>query len=232
MTNVIFFGSSAYSLPLIEALRSHFDLRLIVTRPDKPVGRKQILTASPPKQFGIENNIPVITPETLRERAIDEELQRINPDIAIVADYGLIIPRSIFEVPRYQTINIHFSRLPQFPGPSPVQYSILNGEERAWITFMLIEEGLDTVPLVFQKEFPLSSFATTGTLYTHLFEEAAKLLPDVINGYIKGTYISKTQNSKLEARNSITTKHITKPDAFIPWNLIEKAIAGSDIEKS
>ena len=95
---------------------------------------------------------------------------------------------------------------------------------------MLIEEGLDTGPLVFQKEFPLSSFATTGTLYTHLFEEAAKLLPEVITKYCEGTFKSTPQ---LQTANSqlLTTKHIHKSDAFIPWDLIQKALHGTDIEK-
>ncbi len=234
MINVIFFGSSAYCLPLIEALLTHFKLKLIITRPDKPIGRNQTLTTSPPKQFAQKHSIPFLTPISLisptEQGGVIQEIINTHPTIAIVADFGLLIPEEIFTIPAFGTLNIHFSKLPQFRGPSPVQYSILNGEEKAWISFMLIEKGLDTGPIIYQKDFPISSFATTNILYEHLFEETANLLPDVITKYIEGDYKPIPQTLPATSYKLQATQHIAKPDAFIPWDLIQEAIHGNDVE--
>ncbi|MCL4390071.1 methionyl-tRNA formyltransferase [Patescibacteria group bacterium] len=164
---VIFFGSSDYCLPVLEALKNYFDLELVVTREDKPVGRKQIVTASPTKTWAIKNNI----------RA-GEELD-IDCDLAIVADYGKIIPEEIFTRPRLGTFNIHFSRLPDLRGASPVQATLLRGDTTAWIKIPTWNKTLDTGPILWQKEYPIAPDDTAGTLYTRLFQEVARELPKI-----------------------------------------------------
>jgi methionyl-tRNA formyltransferase len=131
----IFFGSSDYCLPILEALKK--DLILVVTRPDKPEGRKLTVTPSPVNLWAKKNSVPVITPATLKkdteERLVTQRrLKELTPDLAVVADYGLIIPEAVFSLPKHGTFNIHFSQLPELRGPSPVQFTLLQGQLRAW----------------------------------------------------------------------------------------------------
>ena len=158
-----------------------------------------------------------------------KDLNNLKPDLAIVSDYGLIIPKEIFTIPRHQTLNIHFSKLPKFRGPSPVQYTILNGEKSAWITIILMDEGMDTGDIVFQKE--VSSIntqqltidnETTESLYRKLFKIAAMELSQVIHDYT---------NNKLKPLRQLNsaatyTKSFTRQDGFISHQALDKAIKG------
>lgn len=168
LMRVVFFGTSQYCLPILEALKK--DLVLIVTREDKPVGRKQVLTPSATKVWAKKNNVPVIT-------NLSDLRNLSNLELGLVADYGKIIPEEIFDKPKLGTFNIHFSKLPEFRGASPVQASLLRGDETAWVTIFKLEKTLDTGPILDQREFPIYSDDTAQTLYTRLFEEAAKYLP-------------------------------------------------------
>lgn len=189
---VVFFGSSNYCLPVLEALKK--DLALVVTREDKPVGRKQILTPSATKLWAKENNIPVAT-----------ELN-IDCDLAIVADYGKKITEDVLNRPHLGTFNIHFSLLPRLRGTSPVQTAILNGEGKTGITIFKIDKDFDTGPILWQREYSILPTETAGELYTRLFDEAAK-------------EISKIDFSgKLAPQdNSQATfcKKLTKDDGFV-----------------
>ncbi len=189
---VIFWGTSKYCLPILESLKKNFDLVLVVTRPDKPVGRKQILTPSPVKLWAIKNDIPI-------------EMSLQSPDLAIVADYGQIIPEEIFSKPKLGTFNIHFSKLPDLRGASPVQTALLRGDKTAWITIFKIEKTLDTGPILDQREFPIFPTDTSQTLYTRLFQEAAKYLPTL-----------NFSKKLVPQKGKITfCKKLTKNDGFV-----------------
>src|SRR3989344_5076200 len=140
---VIFFGTSNYCLPVLDALKQNFDLKMVVTRPDKPVGRKKILTPSATKLWAQKNNIPVATSLT--------NLEMTDLDLGIVADFGSIIPGEIFNKPKLGTFNIHFSKLPDLRGASPIQSTLLRGDTTAWVTIFKLEATLDTGPFLWQK---------------------------------------------------------------------------------
>lgn len=199
--HVVFFGSSAYCLPVLESLRRNFDLISVVTREDKPAGRKQILTPSPVKVWAQEHEIP---------------LGYLNADLAIVADYGQIIPEKILNKPKLGTFNIHFSKLPEFRGASPVQATLLKGDKTAWITIFKLEKTLDTGPILWQKEYPVMPDDTAGSLYARLFEEVAKELPGVMSR-IGHTNLIPQDHSK-----ATYTKLLTKQDGFVEWKDLEK----------
>ncbi len=146
----------------------------------------------------------------------------LNLDLAIVADYGLIIPKEIFEIPKYKTLNIHFSKLPKYRGPSPVQYTILNGDRSAWISYILISEKMDTGDILLQEEFPLTGKETTGDLYQKLFVIASQKLPEVINNYVSDKITPKKQDDKM----ATYTKLLTRDDGFIPFPILKEAING------
>src|SRR3990167_9165043 len=169
---IIFFGTSEYCLPVLESLHKNFNLELVVTRSDKLVGRKKVLTPSATKLWAIEHKIPISTLKTLSE---------IESDFGIVADFGQMIPEAVFNKPKFGTFNIHFSKLPDLRGPAPVQFTLLRGDKEAWVTIFEIEDKLDTGPVLWQQSFPINPSATTQTLYTDLFQKVAKTLPDQVS---------------------------------------------------
>ena len=198
---VVFFGTSNYCLPVLEALKKNFDLKLVVTRPDKPVGREKILTPSATKLWAQKNNIPFAT-----------EIKIVDCGLAIVADFGQIIPEEIFNKPKLGTFNIHFSKLPDLRGASPVQSALLRDDTTAWITVFELEKSLDTGPILDQRSFPILPDDTAQTLYIRLFEEVAKYLPTL------------DFSGKLTPQSGtpIYCKTLTRQDGFVEWKDIEK----------
>lgn len=191
---VVFFGSSQYCLPVLDALRKNFDLAQVITRPDRPVGRKQILTPSPTKTWAKKNNIPVTT-----------ELS-VDCNLAIVADYGKIIPPEVFNRPRLGAFNIHFSLLPKWRGASPVQAALLANEKSTGITIFKIEKTLDTGPILWQKEYPIEPTDTAETIYNRLFSQAARELPN----------IDFTSPLRPQTGKPTFCKLLTRDDGFVP----------------
>lgn len=211
---IIFFGSSNYCLPILESLQKNFDLVAVITRPQSPI-----------KHFASSHNIIVLTPKDKKELlALKADLSELKPDLAVVADYSLIIPSEIFTIPRRQTLNIHFSKLPKYRGPSPVQYTILNGEKSAWITIILMDEGMDTGDIVWRQEVgPLDGSETTPQLYSKLFLIAAKELPVVIDKYL----LKQLKLLRQPDSQTTYTKPFTRQDGFIPFSQLVSREAGS-----
>lgn len=209
MIRILFFGSSDYCLPVLESLNKNFNLVGVLTRLKSPV-----------KQFALSHNIKVFTPEDKSELlALKKDLEKLQPDLAVVSDYGIIIPKEIFTIPHHQTLNIHFSKLPKYRGPSPVQYTILNGEKSAWITIILMDETMDTGDILWRQEVgPLDGSETTPDLYRKLFSIAAQELPGVIDKY------SQKQLKPIKQLNSLATytKSFTRADGFVPFSQFVK----------
>ncbi len=135
---IVFMGSPDYAVKILDSLNKEFDIVAVYTQPDKPVGRKKILTPTPVKKYALENNLEVFTPTTLK----DEDLKKFNPDFIVVAAYGLILPQDVLKTA--PCINLHASLLPKYRGASPIQSAILNGDKYTGVTSMLMDEGLDT----------------------------------------------------------------------------------------
>ncbi|MCL4398106.1 hypothetical protein M1403_03760 [Patescibacteria group bacterium] len=210
---VIFFGTSAYCLPVLETLKANFNLVAVVTRPDKPVGRKQIMTPSATRLWAKQYSV-----QTLTDIKDIQDIQDI--DLGIVADFGQIIPENALNLPRLGTFNIHFSKLPEFRGASPVQATLLRGDKTAWVTIFKLEKTLDTGPILWQKEYPILKDDTAGKLYTRLFEEVAKELPTIINS-MKQTKLLPQDKSK-----ATYTKLLTKQDGFVDWDQLRSTAYG------
>ena len=221
--NTIFFGSSNYCLPILDLLRNNFHLLAVITKPDKPTGRKQILTPSAVKKYALSHNIQVFTPSDRDELLLlRKSIPDHSPDLAVVADYGIIIPKTIINLPKYKTINIHFSRLPRLRGAAPVQHTILLGEKSAWISIFLMEEKLDTGDILWQKELKLEGVETSDFLYHRLFDIAADNLPEIIDKCAQG----KIKPVKQDHSKATYTKRLTKEDGFIPFPFFKLALEG------
>ncbi|MBM3209278.1 methionyl-tRNA formyltransferase [Candidatus Shapirobacteria bacterium] len=219
MTKIVFFGASSYCLTIPGSLFETGQLAGIVSQPDRPVGRKNILTPNPVSLFALSKNIPLLRPEKLGPSE-KEWLQKLGADLFLVADYGLKIPKNIFTLPKYQALNIHFSKLPKYRGPSPVQQTLLNGDLEAGISFVVISEGFDTGDIVYQESIPLAGHETTGLLYRSLFEKTAAILPLVLEKYLSGELKPRPQ----EKTGISYCQKIKKEDAFVSNQDLEEAI--------
>ncbi len=227
---VVFFGSSEYCLPVVKCLADKFEISAIITKPDRKLGSGHpeldsgSITRSRNK-FGMTPQI--FTPSDKSKLSeLKNEIRKLNPDLAVVSDYGLIIPVDIFEIPKYKTLNIHFSKLPDLRGSSPVQYTILRGDKTAWITIQILDAGLDTGDILYQKEVILDGFETTNSLYKKLFNKAAMDLPNIISKYVR----NELKPIKQDNEKATYTKLLTREDGFISADLLFGVILRSDDE--
>lgn len=222
---IIFFGTSEFALPALEKLKASSMMPLlIVSTPDKPRGRNLILSTTPAKEWALKNNVPVITPEKLKDPETLIALKKENPDIFIVAAYGKIIPKEILDIPPKGTINIHPSLLPRLRGPSPIQTAILNNEETG-VTIMLTDEQIDHGPILEASRIKNQELRTTyKKLEKALAELGAELLIKVLPQWLNGEIELKKQDHA----KATFTKKITKEDGHIDWRkpaeIIERKI--------
>src|SRR5258706_1533816 len=211
----VFFGSSIYSTIVEKKLHEVFGLSLIITIPPRVIGREKTLTSSPVEEFAKEKNIPVITAEKLTDYVIDQ-IEKVNPDFLVVADFGLILPKKLLHIPKKAPLNIHHSLLPKYRGPSPAPAAILAGEEKSGVTIIKMAEGVDTGDIMAQKEFILRPDETTQSLLTELNELGSKLVIDVINNF------QNIKPIKQDESQAIITKRYTKEDSYIDLSKIEQ----------
>jgi len=211
---MVFFGSSEFSVYALDELLLHnIKPDLIITTPDKPKGRKLVLTPNIVKTWGEQNNISVLDPSRLKDPDLIYNLQSKNYDLFLVASYGKIIPKEIFEIPPHKTLNIHPSLLPKYRGASPIQSQILNDEKDIGVTIMQIEETMDTGPILIQKETPPTPPLDQGRegrieLEKRLAIEGARLFAHILPEWLSGVIQPIMQNE-----NTATyCEKIEKPD--------------------
>jgi len=206
---VIFFGTPKEVIPVLENLTEQFDVVAVVTAPDQKKGRKQLITPSPVKVFAQEHSIQVFQPKKLEE--INSQLSILNSELFVVAAYGKIIPKEILEIPSKSAINIHPSLLPKYRGPTPIQTTLLHGDQTSGITFIEMDEQMDHGPILHQIPFTLEKTDTFDWLMQSKFAQAAVILPQVITDYLSGKLIPQPQDEQ----KATYTKMITKEDGYI-----------------
>lgn len=230
-TKVAFFGTSDKSLPILEVLHKHFDLMLCVTKDDTVVGRKKEIRQTSVKKWAIKNNVDYISIKKLQGKEL-AKLKRVLLSksilLGIVADFSFIIPSEIIDTFKLGLLNVHFSLLPKYRGASPVQHTIINGDEITGVTFLLTDEDIDTGNIIFQVKYRLTGKETTQQLQVTLFELSAKNLPIIIKKHVSGGLKPKKQNHK-NATYCYSPSHpkstlIYKEDAKIDWDESESLI--------
>jgi methionyl-tRNA formyltransferase len=222
---IAFFGTSDRSNPILEALKkSEFELDLCITKADVLIGRNQDVKENGVKTWCVANRVDFVSInklDSLSKVQIQNEIINRDIKIGIVADFSFIISEDIFNLFEYGIVNIHFSTLPYYRGASPVQFAILNGDKEVGISFQLIEKGMDTGPIIFQKKFPIESEETSQDIYDRLFVETSHILPIVIKDYIEGKLIPRrqdeTQANYTYSKTNPKTTLILKDDAKIDW---------------
>ena len=206
-------GTPEFGAIILKGLiENNYKPSLVITVPDRPVGRKQIITPPPVKVVAKENNIPYLQPENLK--LITNDIKKENPDLIIVAAYGKIIPKEIIDIPKYKTINVHPSLLPKYRGSAPIQAAILNGDKVTGTTIMLIGEKLDAGPIIAQEEVKLNGNETAQDLHDKLAEISINLLIKIMPKWIKKEIKEKQQD---ENRASYY-KEMKKEDGKIDWS--------------
>ena len=193
----------------------------VFTRRDKPVGRKQILTAPPVKQLAVEYGLSVYQPRTLRDGSSDELIKELAPDIIVVVAYGCIIPPQLLHVAKYGCINLHVSLLPKYRGSAPIQWAVLNGDEGTGVTIMQLDEGLDTGDMLSVAREPIGPDDTTALLHDRLALLGGQMIVAALADAAAGRLQPVPQ--PLEGVNY--AHKIDKKEAAIDWTLPAAVIA-------
>ncbi len=193
---VVFMGSPAFAVPILEALAAHYPVVGVVTQPDRPAGRGNRLTPPPVKVRAQELGLPVFQPERVSRPEAVERLKAWKPDLIIVAAYGQILKPRVLQIPPYGCINVHASLLPRWRGAAPVAYAIWHGDEETGVTIMLMDEGLDTGPILAQRKTPILPDDTAATLGERLARLGAELLLETLPGYLSGAIQPQPQDDR------------------------------------
>lgn len=211
---VVFMGTSPFAEQILASLISaEYNVIATYTQPDKKVGRSQELQKSAVKIMAEKNNIPVFEPNKLDE-AIVAQLRELDPDITIVAAYGKILPENILNIPKYKSLNVHASLLPKYRGASPIQNAILNGDNKAGITIMLMDSGMDTGDILSQSEINVNQNDTTEILSNKLADIGSELLLKTLPNYIAG----KIEPEKQDESRATFCQLIKRDNGLINWN--------------
>ncbi len=216
MLKIVYLGTPEFAVkPFVELLRhkDKFEVCAAVTNPDRPVGRKQIMTPSPVKQAAINNGIRVFTYDKIKLEGVND-MKELSPDLMVTCAFGQILSREILDIPRLGVINVHASLLPKYRGASPIHYAVLNGEKQTGITIMKTDIGIDTGDIILQKSIDIGERETCGELFERLSVLGAKCLIDALELMECGKAVYRKQDDSA----ATLTKMIRKEDALIDWN--------------
>ena len=210
-------GTPSFVVPVLEALAAMPGVEIvgIVTPPDRPAGRGRQSEPPPVKLLALEHQIPVLQPASLRPEASQDALAALAPDIIVVAAYGKLLPPAVLALPPHGCLNLHPSLLPRHRGPTPVPAAILEGDEISGVTLMLLDQGMDTGPVVAQAEHPLNGAETTSQLTATLFALGTELLVKNLEPWVGGSLKATPQD---ESRATVTRK-LERGDGLADWGL-------------
>ncbi len=211
---IVFMGTPDYAVKTLESLiGSEHEVAAVFAQPDKPVGRKQILTPPPVKVCALEHNIPVFQPNSVKTGEALEILKEINPDVIVVVAYGKILPKEILDLPKYGCVNGHASLLPKYRGASPIQWCIVCGETETGVTTMLMDEGMDTGDILETVTVKIGEEETAEELFERLSDISANLMLSTLKGLENGSVTPKKQQGE-----ATYAPIIKKEMAFIDFN--------------
>ncbi len=218
---IVFFGTSNVALPVLDLLQRTYEVAAVVTQPDKPVGRKQELSQSPVSVLAQEMGVKTLKPDRVKGNDLFRmELAGLNADLFIVVAYGKILPKEIIEMPRLKTLNVHFSQLPKYRGPSPIQFALLNGDPVTATSIMVLDEELDHGPVLTAEKYTIASDDNYLSLSTNLAHVSARVLSTMLPDYAEGRLAAVEQDHA----QATYTKIITKDDGRVDWSKTSRQI--------
>ena len=192
---IVFMGTPEIAVPSLERLISDgHDVCAVVTQPDRPKGRGKKLAFSPVKEAAMRHQLEILQPEKADQPDFLNRLRELNPDLIVVIAFGQILKKEVLDLPKYGCVNVHVSLLPKYRGAAPINWVIINGEERTGITTMYMDEGLDTGDIIQTKEFSLDNEINAGQLHDKMMDEGADLLSQTVKAIEDGSANRTKQN--------------------------------------
>jgi methionyl-tRNA formyltransferase len=215
---LVFCGTPAFAVPTLKlALRAGYDIPLVITQPDRPVGRAQQMTAPPVKTTALEAGIRVTQPEKIKNNPeLRAELEGIQPDAILVVAYGRIIPKWMLDLPRLGNLNLHGSLLPKYRGAAPIQWAIANGEPATGATTMRLDEGLDTGDILLKREMPLAPDMTSENVFPLLSAMGADLMMETLRELDADRIVPHKQDESKATHAPILTREDGRMDFTHP----------------
>ena len=215
MTKLVFMGTPAFSVPILEGLLEEgYEVVAVVTQPDRPVGRKKIITPTPVKEAAVKHGLLVLQPEKISGSEEMEKIIALQPDVIITAAFGQFLPEKLLQAPVHGAINVHASLLPKYRGGAPVHYSIINGEKETGVTITEMIKKMDAGGIYAQESLPITKQDDVGTMFEKLSalgkQLLLKTLPDILNGNL---------SPRPQDESKVTfSPNTTREQEAIDWN--------------
>jgi methionyl-tRNA formyltransferase len=224
---VVFFGTPDFAVPTLRSLiASNHEVVHVISKPDKPVGRRQVLTPPPVVEFAAAHDIPVSQPKNLKGPQAERVLTESGADAAVVVAYGKLIPANLIELPRFGFINLHPSLLPRHRGPSPIQWALVCGDRITGVTTMQIDEGMDTGPILLQRRAEIQTTDTAEQLAPRLAQLGADLMVETLDGIEAGTITPRPQPDDGANVTPMLRRNFAKIDWTMPARQLVNRLRG------
>lgn len=241
---IIYMGTPDFAVPALKSLASsEHEVCAVFTQPDKPRGRKQILTPPAVKICAQSLDIPVYQPDSIKNSDALEVINSYNPDVIVVAAYGKLLPKAVLDAPKFGCVNIHGSLLPKYRGAAPIQQSVLNGDKVTGITTMLMDIGMDTGDILLKKETEIGENETSGELFDRLALLGGELILKTLSALEKGEITPQKQDEGLATHTSKIDKSLCPLDfsksafevhnkvrGLNPWPVATAKICGKNVK--
>ncbi|MBQ3331586.1 MAG: methionyl-tRNA formyltransferase [Ruminococcus sp.] len=212
---LIFMGTPDFAVPCLESLiDAGHEIAAVFTQPDKPRGRKQVLTPPDVKVCALRRQLPVYQPKTLRGGEAMDIIKSVQPDCIVVAAYGKILPKEMLDYPHYGCINVHASLLPKYRGSAPIQWSVINGDKETGVTIMQMAQGIDTGDMLYQRSIPIGIDDTAESMFEKLSDLGGEMVVEALDLLEKGELTPVKQDEALATHAPMLNKEI----AVIDWS--------------
>ncbi|MBR4803961.1 MAG: methionyl-tRNA formyltransferase [Bacteroidales bacterium] len=213
--SIVFMGTPDFAVASLEAVhQAGYDIKAVVTVPDRQSGRGQKITFSPVKDYALKHDLPLLQPEKLRDEAFLEDLRNLNADLFIVVAFRML-PKVVWDMPKMGTFNLHASLLPDYRGAAPINWAVMNGETESGVTTFMLNERIDEGGILLQEKTPISPDDNAGTLHDRLMMIGKDLVLRTVEGLADGTLTPRPQPTVAQPKNA---PKIFKDDCRIDWN--------------
>ncbi|MEG0255100.1 MAG: methionyl-tRNA formyltransferase [Vagococcus sp.] len=221
MTKIVFMGTPDFSVPILDGLvEAGYDVLRVVTQPDRPVGRKRVLTPPPVKAAALKHNIKVLQPEKISGSDEMTEIMALQPDLIVTAAFGQFLPTALLEVPKFGAINVHASLLPKYRGGAPVHYSIINGDDKTGVTIMRMVKKMDAGDILTQESWPIEKTDDVGSMFDKLSYLGKEMLLTMLPEFLEGNFKETPQEESLVTYSP----NITREEEQVDWNKTSQLI--------
>ena len=224
---IVFMGTPDFAVPTLESLvKGGHEVIAAVTQPDKPKGRGKAVLMTPVKEKALEYDIPVYQPVKARDPEFVQILKDMSPDVIVVVAFGQLLPKAILDIPKYGCVNVHASLLPKYRGAAPIQWAVIDGEEKSGVTTMLMNEGLDTGDMLEKVEYVLDKNETGGSLFDKLSAMGGELILSTLEKLENGTIVRTPQGETTTPYAKMLKKSMGEIDWSMEAVKIERLIRG------